>query len=274
MRGTSTHTQALAAHYSVDNGMKGSTKAMPTMNKIIQWVEKWLLNNSGRLEHVEVKSKRDKKNKVGYSPIVPVLEAFRQGGGINGGHLGIDDRQMCRLLICLSLNSHGTFTCRSPQSFHFPVIECSMSMMVQIITTTRFKDAGKKIYLEINGYNQSWAYKDFTVYCYPLNHKESFFYGSSRSRPNVKANMLIIKPAAHSGLFGTGFQKVVVVKQGLGLLIVFANITMPTFEMAWTQKRVSWSACFDLFRKLLYFIKEERVKTQILSFKWNCDADH
>nr|GEX26816.1 hypothetical protein [Tanacetum cinerariifolium] len=90
-----------------------------------------------------------------------------------------------------------------PWNIYLPVIEYSMSMMVQITTTTtRFKDAGL-----------------------------------SRSKPNVKVNMLIIKPAAHSepfgaGLFGTELQKVVVVKRGLGLLIVFANITVPTFGMA------------------------------------------
>nr|GEU69767.1 hypothetical protein [Tanacetum cinerariifolium] len=47
------------------------------------------------------------------------------------------------------------------RSVHLLVIECIMSIMVQITTTTRFKDAGKKIYLEINRYNQSWAYEDF-----------------------------------------------------------------------------------------------------------------
>nr|GEY18464.1 hypothetical protein [Tanacetum cinerariifolium] len=85
----------LADEQKRDNGMKGSTKAMPTMNK---WVEKWLLNNSGRLEHVEVKSKQDKKKEVGYSPIVPVLEAFRQGGGMNGGHPGKEWFNMIKYL--------------------------------------------------------------------------------------------------------------------------------------------------------------------------------
>nr|GEY53402.1 haloacid dehalogenase-like hydrolase domain-containing protein Sgpp [Tanacetum cinerariifolium] len=86
--------------------------------------------------------------------------------------------------------------------------------------------------------------------------------GSSRSKPNVKANMLTTKPAAHSvyimylvlycqkrclnsdlllhqrrlivaaGLFGTELQKIDVAKRGLGLLIVSANLTVPTFGMA------------------------------------------